>query len=340
MAEAQGPHGGALCSHVVDVNQLHGHQGGESQRAHILPFHFPHQVAPGEGRQHAQREDGPLPQQAELVERPENVALLFGGTPHQGRQRRVEAEGEGREAVGHQVDPQQLGGQQRLAQAPEQQEAEEHHQHFADVGGEQVVHHLLQIGEDGPPLTDGPHDGGEVVVGEHHGGGLLGDVGAAAHRHSDIGGTQRRRIVDPVARHRHCGARRLPRLDDLHLVGGIHPGVDADALHAIFEIRNGGAAQLAAGHDLMPFSEQAEVLGDGSRRDLVVTRHHHHPHPSLARFGHGRPGLGTQLVAHAHHPHQHQLRFGLAEIGGRFGENPVGERQGAQASPCQLGSRL
>ena len=38
----------------------------------------------------------------------------------------------------------------------------------AQVGGELEPHELDDVGVDGPAPLDGGHDGGEVVVGEHH----------------------------------------------------------------------------------------------------------------------------------------------------------------------------
>jgi hypothetical protein len=66
----------------------------------------------------------------------------------------------------------------------------------ADVLGEVVVELSA--------VLDGMDDGGEVVVGEDHDRGVLGDLGAGdAHRHADVGLLQCRRVVDSVAGHRH-----------------------------------------------------------------------------------------------------------------------------------------
>ena len=68
---------------------------------------------------------------------------------------------------------------------------------------------------------------GEVVVGQHHVGRFLGDVGAGdAHGHADVGGLQRRRVVDAVAGHRHHRAVALQGLHDAQLVLGIDARVD------------------------------------------------------------------------------------------------------------------
>jgi hypothetical protein len=57
--------------------------------------------------------------------------------------------------------------------------------------------------EDAAALLDRGLDGGEVVVGQHHAGGLLGNLGASTpHCHADVGTSERGSVVDAVARHR------------------------------------------------------------------------------------------------------------------------------------------
>ena len=132
---------------------------------------------------------------------------------------RIDAERQRGRAVGHEVDPQDLRRQQRQHDTPSpaacqadqagQQHAEEHGHDLADVRRQQVAQELPDVGEDRPAFLDGGDDRGEVVVGEHHVGRLLRDVGAGdAHRDADVGGLQRRRVVDAVAGHRHDRAVR------------------------------------------------------------------------------------------------------------------------------------
>ena len=74
---------------------------------------------------------------------------------------------------------------------------------------------------DDAALLDRADDGGEVVVGDEHGGGFLRYLGAAdADRDTDIGLAQRGRIVNAIAGHRDDVALALQRSDDLELVLG------------------------------------------------------------------------------------------------------------------------
>ena len=61
---------------------------------------------------------------------------------------------------------------------------------------------------------------------ERHAGALDGDVGPRAHRDSHIRGSQRRSVVDAVARHGHDPALALEPLNHRALLFGQHLGLD------------------------------------------------------------------------------------------------------------------
>ena len=76
--------------------------------------------------------------------------------------------------------------------------------------GKDEAHRLAQVVVDAPPQPDGGDDGAEIIIQQHDGGRLARHIGAApAHRHADIGGLQRWRVIHPVAGHRHDRARGL-----------------------------------------------------------------------------------------------------------------------------------
>ncbi len=77
------------------------------------------------------------------------------------------------------------------------------------------------VSVDDPPLLDGTDDAGEVVVGDHHVGVLLGDLGPLdAHGDTDVRFFQGRGVVHSVARHGDNVPLLLQCLDDLQLVLG------------------------------------------------------------------------------------------------------------------------
>jgi hypothetical protein len=79
-----------------------------------------------------------------------------------------------------------------------------HGEDGTDVGRQLEADELDDVLVDGSSLAHCTDDGGKVVVGKHQGGSLLGDLRAGdAHRHTDVGALERRRIIDAIARHRH-----------------------------------------------------------------------------------------------------------------------------------------
>ena len=80
---------------------------------------------------------------------------------------------------------------------------------------------LADVGEDGAAFLDRGDDAGEVVVEQHHVGGLARHVGAAAaHGDADVGLPQGRRVVDAVASHGDELALLFQRADDAHFLFG------------------------------------------------------------------------------------------------------------------------
>ena len=84
-----------------------------------------------------------------------------------------------------------------------QQDGDEDDHALAHVRRQGPDDELGEVVEDAASLLDGGLDGREVVVGQHHVAGVLGDLGAAeAHRDADVGLLERGRVVDAVAGHR------------------------------------------------------------------------------------------------------------------------------------------
>ena len=82
-----------------------------------------------------------------------------------------------------------------------------------------------------PALLHGAHDRREVVVGQDHHRGLLGDLGAGdAHGDADVGRLEGRRVVHAVAGHRDDMALAPQDLDEADLVLGRDPGDDPDVV--------------------------------------------------------------------------------------------------------------
>ena len=170
-----------------------------------------------------------------------------------------------------------------------------------DVGGKLEAHELDNVVVDGAAFLDRAHDRGEIVVGEHQGGGFLGHLGAGdPHGDADVGGLQRRRVVDAVASHGHDVATRLQCLDDAQLVFGRDTGEHGGFLHQFGQCGRVEAVEHAA---FVRLAGQAEFAGDGRRRDGVIAGDHLHRHaggPAQAdgflRLGRGGSMMPTSAI--------------------------------------------
>jgi hypothetical protein len=141
--------------------------------------------------------------------------------------RRLHRQGQSREDVGQEIDPQILNRRHRARRAEGQ--GPERDEDLAEVGRQEEPQRLADVRVDRAALLDGAHDRREVVVHQHDVGDVARDVRAAGtHRDPDVGRAQRRGVVDPVAGHRDHVAARLQRAHDLVLVRRRHPREDVD----------------------------------------------------------------------------------------------------------------
>ena len=109
----------------------------------------------------------------------------------------------------------------------------------ADVAHQVVVERAAEL--------DGLDDRREVVVGEDHHRGLLGDLGAGdAHGDADVGLLERRRVVHAVAGHGHDVALALQDVDEADLVLGRDAGDDADVVDLAIDLVVGHRGELGA----------------------------------------------------------------------------------------------
>jgi len=263
-------------------------------------------VADEVSRQHQDGDHGALVGHVEAQTVGENaVAGLPGGTLHQVGLPLLHAQGQSGEAVGNQVDPQQVDG---LQNDEAQQGGDKDAEHLAHVGAQQELDGLADVVVDPAALLNGAHDGGEVVVGQHHVGHVLGHVGAGdAHAHADVGGLDGGGVVDAVAGHGGDAAPLLPGVDDAHLVLGLHPGVDAVVVDGLIQLLVADLVELSAGDGLVVVLQDAQLLGDGHGGVPVVAGDHHGADAGGLALGDGGLHLGADGVDHARQPQEGQV---------------------------------
>mmetsp|Transcript_35412 Transcript_35412/g.67769 ORF Transcript_35412/g.67769 Transcript_35412/m.67769 type:complete len:286 (-) Transcript_35412:2175-3032(-) len=186
---------------------------------HLGPVLVP-QVPPGvaaDGHHAHVKPDHQVSEEHPAVD--DRLVHLAGSIFHDVRVWLVEPESGGRQAVRHQVHPEQLHGNQRLGHAHRCREEDAHH--LSDVGAHHVPDELLGVGKNGAALRNRLDDGCKVVVREHHVRGALGHRRARPHGNADVCKLERGRVVHAVARHGHHLVLGLEQLHQLALVGGL-----------------------------------------------------------------------------------------------------------------------
>ena len=224
--------------------------------------------------------------------------------------RRLHADGDGRQRVGQQVNKQQVYRLERHCQAKQRgvQNAED----GRHVAGQQELDGVFDVGVDISSVGDRLDDGGKVVVGQDHRGRILGNLGAGdAHCDADVRLLERRRVVDAVAGHRDDLALLLPCVDDADLMLRRYAGVDRDVLQLFVQLLVVHLVELDAADGDVALLEDADLLGDGGRGDLVVAGNHHGA--DAAAFGVGDRLLGflTRRVDHRDQAHKGVVIFVL-----------------------------
>ena len=301
----EGEHTAPLGAHIEAVENL-AHAHGQEGHGHAVggdaPGHFKasrlHAVADDVGGHGDDGDKDALIGDVEAQAAGEDAVLGGAGrAAHDVRLRALHAQGQGREAVGDEVDEQQVDG---VEEGEAQQGGEEHPQHLAHVAGQQEADGLADVVVNPAALGHGAHDGGKVVVGEDHVRHVFGDVGAGdAHADADIGGLDGGGVVDAVAGHGGDGSPAAPGADDADLVLRLDPGIDAVAVHVLSKLLIAEGIQRRAGDGLGGVGENAQLAGDGHGGVLVVAGDHHRADARLAALLNGGLHLGPHRVDHA-----------------------------------------
>ena len=207
---------------------------------------------------------------------------------------RLKGQGHAQGAGGDQVDPQHLRRGERQHQA--KGDGAEDDQRLAAVGGQHEQDEFAHVVVNAPALAHGVAQGGEVVVGQHHGGGIFGRFGAVfAHGHAHVGAFQGRGIVYAVAGHGDHFAVGLQGLHQAQLVLGAGAGKDIDIGHHVAQ--GGIVQQFDFGPCQRRFAQANAQLGtNGAGGFAVVAGDHLHANARCVAFGHGRHGFGAGRV--------------------------------------------
>ncbi|EXI65151.1 MAG: hypothetical protein AW08_03423 [Candidatus Accumulibacter adjunctus] len=325
--------GAELGPGIEDVEELEQDEGGEGQRHGVGVAAAAARAGvgtPGVGGERTGRHRQAVEAQAPEARATQDVGVGCAGRAlHDARSRRLDAERHRRRAVHDDVDPEDLDRGEGCRQA--EQRRAEHGEDGPDVGGQLEADELDDVVVDRPAFLDRPHDAGEIVVGQHHGGGFAGDIGSGdAHGDADVGGLQRRCIVDAVAGHGDDLATRLQRFDDAQLVLGRDAGEDGRRCDHLAQRRTGDALDLAA---FTRLAAQAEVARDGGGGCAVVAGDHFHGNAGSLADPDGLLRLRPRRVDDADQGDQRQIVGPAHQVTGRVeiagGNAPAGQREHA-----------
>ena len=188
---------------------------------------------------------------------------------------------------------QQLHREQRDAAVDVEDRRQDHELQHRGQHGQLELH----VGRDAPvdvaAEVDRAHERGEVVVGEHDLGGLLRDLGAAAHGDADVGLLERGGVVHGVAGHGDDLAGLLHEPGEAHLVLGRDPAEHVQLRQALDHLGVGQPLEIRAGDEPGP---ELELVGDRAGGDGVVAGDHAHVDAGVERDAHGVLRLGPQRV--------------------------------------------
>ena len=205
----------------------------------------------------------------------------------------------------HHVDPEDLRRRDRRGEAHEDGRHDD--QPLGDVRRQHEQHRLLDVVVDGAALSHGRRDRREVVVGQYHGGRLLGDLGALdPHGDADVGLLESGRVVHPVARHRDDLLVRLDGLHQTELVLGARAREDVAVADSLLQRGLVRLLDLGPADRRRPVAD-AQHLGDGRRGDLVVPGDHRDPDAAAVTLPDGLDGFLARRVEQPDQTEQHQV---------------------------------
>ena len=257
-------------------------------------------------RHHNDRHQDPLIGAVKTHSPGEDPRLGVPGLPlHQIRLTLFHPQRQRREAVGNEIDPQQM---HRLQDGKAQKRREENTQHLAQVGRQQELDGLADVVIDPPPFLHRRNDGGEVVVGQHHIRHVFRHVRTGdAHADADVRRLDGGCVVDAVAGHGGHEAARLPRIDDPYLMLRLHAGVNAVVPDGLPELLLRNPVQLGACQRLRSVLDDSQLFCNSHSRVLVVAGDHHRPDPGFPALRHSRRHLRPHRVDHAGHADKGQV---------------------------------
>ena len=185
---------------------------------------------------------------AKQTARKDAVCRFSGWTAHGVRFCFLHSQSQCGEAVGNQVDKQQMYGiEQRKAHQGRPKDTK----HLAHVGCQQKLNGFADIVVDPAPLVYRRNDGGEVVVCQNHICHIFRDIRTGdAHSDANVRRFDGRCIINSVARHCGNGTKGFPRAYNAGFVLRLNARINAVSLYGLPKLCIGNAIQFCARNGL------------------------------------------------------------------------------------------
>ena len=231
--------------------------------------------------------------------------------------------------VRQQIDEQQMDC--RKGHRQPQQGGVQYRQNSGGIAGEQELNGPLDVGIHVPAVFYRFHNGGEVVIRQHHTGGVLGNLRSRnAHGHADIRLLQSRSIIDTVTGHGYQIASLLPCPDNADLMLRGYPGIDADLRHKVPQLRIAHFVDDRTLHGFCTVLQNTDLPSDGRRRDLMVAGDHNRTDSGADALCHRSLGFLPRRIHHGDEAQKVQAVF-IRQTDCRTVHAAAGEGQHTQA---------
>ena len=149
-------------------------------------------------------------------------------------------------------------------------------EHVPEVAAGAHSHVFEDVGKHLPALDDARLQDEKRFFQEDHVGRRLCDIDGRVDTDADVGGPQRRRIVDAVAHEPHGVIACLQGPDNPLLVRRRHAGEERGLRHGVGELSVGHGIEVGAKKHML--RRQADFLADFAGHEIVVAREHLHLH--------------------------------------------------------------
>ncbi len=188
-----------------------------------------------------------------------------------------------------------------------------------------------------PALPHSRHNGGEIVIRQHHVRRRLRHLCAVfAHGAADVRSLEGGRVVHPIPCHGHHIAPALEGLHNFHLVLGRHPGKHLHIHNLGAQLSLCKPVKLRACHGPVPFPCYAHPAGNGKGCGGVVACYHHREDACPLALGdsglHPLPGR----ILHADKPAEDKAAFCFPVVPGQRVHVLIGHPQHPQGLFRQL----